>query len=402
VSLASAESRRLGNALAQASDTALGRVVGMLEAMGSPAEADVLLAGIRPRLRVLRPPRPLRLNRLLFMPMEGALVDAAAWTRGSGRLPRSALLAIAEQLRGAAPEEWRALEASTEGRSLNDGAAVGAIGRRLWALAARAMPEAPPPGWKEATGLRPEDHGVLVRKCIGIWREASPLWDAVEAAPDALPEPLLRAAMAPFANDEALFSACLATLMQHAAAPWVVADEAGRLGAIPRRVADRALDDVIETVAPRIDAQTPGETARMIDEACDVWLGVEASTPAGRGERRRRAQQLRHEADRACRTAYSAALEARLLQPMASFAQAVGDAEVAALESTARQIRAMGLAGRRLGSAASYDEADRGLPAALARLIPQCAPDALTRVDIARLVEIICGPEVAAPILNGA
>ncbi len=401
MSLASAESRRLGHALAQASDTALGRVVGMLEAMGSPAEAEMLLANIRPRLRVLRPPRPLRLSRLLFMPMEGALVDAASWTRGSGRLPRSALTALADQLRDAAPEEWRVLEASAEGRTRNDAAAVGAIGRRLWALAARAMPQAPPPDWTDATGLKPEDHATLTRACIGIWRQANPLWDAVEAAPEALPEPLLRAAMAPFASDEAMFSACLATLMQHAVAPWAVADEAGRLGAIPRRVAELALDEAIEAAAPRINAQAPGETARLIERACDVWEGVAASTPSGRSERRRVAQQLRHEADRACRAAYHVALDTQLLQPMAGLIRAAGDAEVAALESTARHIRALGLAGRRLGSPASYEEADRGLPAATARRIGQPVPDALNRTDIARLVEIICGPEAAEPLLAG-
>jgi len=302
-------------------------------------------------------------------------------------------------LRDTAPEEWRLLQASTEGLRMNDSVAVGAIGRRLWALAAHTMPQVPPPNWKEVTGLRPEDHGVLVRKCIGIWREASPFWDAVEAAADALPEPLLRTAMAPFADDEALFSVCLATLMQHSAAPWVVADKAGRLGAIPRLVADRALDDVIEAVAPRIDAQEPGETARMVDQACDAWQAMTVSNSAAPGKSRRRAQQLRNEADRACCAAYPVALEARLLQPLAGLIQAADDVAVTELEAAARQIRAMGLAGRRLGSAGKYDDADLYLPARLASLIPQLAPGALTRLDIARLAEIICGPEKAAALL---
>jgi hypothetical protein len=391
--------------LAQASDTALGRVVGMLETMGGPAgtlaaEADLLLASIRPRLRALRPARPLRMNRLLFLPLDGAMVDAAAWQRGSGRLPRSALVALAEQLRAAAPVEWAELEARTHGRSRDDAAAVGSIGRRLWALAARAMPQQPPPGWQQATGLKPEDHTALVKLCLRLWSEASPIWDAVEAAKGDLPEPLLQAAMKPFATEEAVFAACLDTLMQHARAPWAVAEDAGRMGAMPRLVADRALDGVIEVAMPLIDATLPEATAQAVDHACDVWLAVEASTPAGRAERRKRVAQLRNEADRACRAAYVVALEAELLHPLAAFTLAVSDAEVAALENAARGLRRLGVAGRRLGSGASYDEADRGVPAALARLLSGLGQDGLTRMDIARLVEIICGPEAALKVIG--
>lgn len=398
MNLITPESRRLRQALAAASDSTLCRVVGMLEAVGNPSEMEEILAAVRGRLQRIRPPRRVRLPRLLFLPLDGSIVEPKAWRRGSSQVPRSAIAVMAEQLRAAVPSEWEALALAAQGHAMDDAAAIGRLGRLLWALAARAMPGQPPPNWQAETGLKPEYHPPLARLCIGVWRQASPLWDAVELAAD-LPAPVLHRAMAPCMDNEEVFTACLAMLMHNSPAPWAVAAGAGTLGPMPRLVAERALDAFIETAAPAIDPWEPGDSAQRAQHFADVWEALENGLPDGRPERRLRLQQLRNDTDRACRAAYSSALDHQLMQPLAGLVLAATDAEAIAIEEKARQIRRLGLAGRRIGSGSSYDEAERGLPSAMARLLAGGKASGLSRIDMARLAEIVCGPEAAAKLL---
>jgi len=386
-------------ALAEASDTALSRVVGMLEEAGNPAEAASLLAGVRVRLREIRPPRRMNLVRLLFMPLDGSIVQAQSWQRDGGKVPRSALQALADQLRAAEPAEWEDLALAAQGYAMDDAAAIRRLGGEVWALAARAMPQAPPPGWQAATGIKPEHHAPLVRLCVGVWNQATPLWDAVEMGGTELPLPVLQRTLAPSLGNEAVFAACLATLMRFSTAPWAVASAAGTLGPMPRLVAERALDAYIETMPPVIDAQAPGASAQRAQHFVDVCEALENGLPDGRPERRQRLRHLRHETDRACRAAYAGALEQILMQPLAGLAATAGIADIIAIEHSARQIRGLGLAGRRIGGTGSYDAAERGLPDAMARLLQHGTPAGLSRIDMARLAEILCGPDAAAKLL---
>lgn len=398
---AAADVRLLGRALATASDSALGRVIGLLENMAGRPDAQSLIDGVRFRLRTLRPPRPLLMARLLFMPLDGAIVEPGAWQRGSGRVPRSALLALTAQTQAAAGEGWTSLELRARGRQMDDRRAVALLGRPLWALAARALPDRPPADWRETTGLRMDDHGALARSCITVWQHAGPLWDAVEAAGGGLPEPLLRGALEHFTSDEAVFSACLATLMMHAASPWEVAGAACRLGPMPRMVAERALDGFIENSAPRIAGDDIGGSAARVHRFADVCEALEGHDGA-RPERRRRVAVLRKETDRVCREAYAAAMKDRFTPLLGDTAGLCADAGLEAAETLARDIRRLGLAGRRIGDGAAYDTVERPLPARAAGLIQAGLPEGLRRIEVARLVEVVCGSEAAAKLLNGS
>ncbi|MCX7371253.1 MAG: hypothetical protein NTW56_02235 [Alphaproteobacteria bacterium] len=395
----SSASRQLRQAMTVASDGALSRVVAMLEQADNLEGAGDLLQPVRDRLRRIRPRRRLKLVRLLFLPLEGCIVDAQSWQRGSNQLPRSVLRVFGQQLRDAEPAQWQALEQAAHDRWMDEQGWVGQLGRPLWALAARAMPEQPPPEWQAETGLKPEHHASLLRLCIGVWRQASPLWDAVEAGAD-MTLPVLQSAIKPSLNDEGILSACLATLMHQSPTPWQVAADAGAIGPLPRLVAERALDGFIESSVPEISAAAPAASAERAEHFADVWEALENGSTQGRPERRQRLRQLRNEIDQSCRTAYAAALKAQLMAPIAEMVGAATDAEIIALEDRARGVRRLALAGRRIGGRAAYDQMEADIASAIEGIMANDNAADLNTIDAARLVEILCGSDAGAKLLS--
>jgi hypothetical protein len=135
-----------------------------------------------PRLRRLRPPRPIAFARLLFLPLDGAIADPRTWKRSDGGLPRSALMGLADAVHRATGPEATAIEDAFAGRSFADLPAVDAAGRRLWRAAARVAPSlAPPPGWA-GSGLGDADFRHCAALSAGVWRHADLLWTALLAA----------------------------------------------------------------------------------------------------------------------------------------------------------------------------------------------------------------------------
>jgi hypothetical protein len=76
----------------------------------------------------------------------------------------------------------------------------------------------------------------------------------------------------------------------------------------------------------------------------------------------------------------------------------VPDEVVLALEGTARDLRRLETAGRRIGAEAEFDRLLRGASVRLASLAER--PGGLGMVDLARLVEILAGSEAAATLLR--
>lgn len=396
--------RQVAQALVSASDAALGRIVRLVDTMASRAEIDRVLEQVRPRLRRLRPARPISVNRLLFLPLEGALAAPATWRRGSGQVPRNALAALAEIFGAAAPTLVREITAAGTGHSFAEAAQVGLLGRRLWQGAASAMPAALPAswaaGWTAASGLRTEDYPPLAVLCTGVWRHAGALWDVIDATEDNPPEALIRAALAgPAQEGEEVFAAALALLLARAPCPGTIASIAAGLDPRARLLAGRALDRLIEAGMPHLDAADPAGAAAHVEQLADMLADLETSTLGAVPERRDRLQKLRHQADLACRVAFVETIEAGLLTPLAQLAATAGDAEVMALEATVRDLRRLLLACRRVGTPDTYDKATRAAVEQLMKRGASLPGQGLTRIDLARLVEILGGREAADRLL---
>ena len=63
----------------------------MVDAMPNRGAADQLIAPLRARLAHLRPPRPLRFARLLFLPLDPLIVPAARWRAAQPAIPRTVI-----------------------------------------------------------------------------------------------------------------------------------------------------------------------------------------------------------------------------------------------------------------------------------------------------------------------
>ncbi|MFM7418728.1 MAG: hypothetical protein ACKO54_03335, partial [Alphaproteobacteria bacterium] len=396
-----AETRHLIHALASASDMALAQVIEILDRLPDRSEADRLLDAARPRLRQIRPSRGLQFTRLLFLPLDGAISDNRDWQKGDARLPRSALPAIAEALRLAMGAEAEQLEASFTGKSFHDIAAVDRAGRILWGAAARLAPELRPgPRW-ERTGLRGDDFAPLVQLAAHIWRHAVPLWTALQLAGWGPPDDAVRAALSPMVGENSpAFGMALATLMQKATSPGQVAKEAARLSDKAGIIADAAVDDWLE----RARVHLPGEdliTAAVFAESFGRAFQDLENAPATRSPRRgTRLVQLRQEAEVTCRLAYEEGLETHILRQLPALCAAATPELILAMEGQARALRRIENIGRRYGPDHGYDGAGRRIAAARESARQALEPGGITKLDLARLAEILLGPEAALGFLG--
>jgi hypothetical protein len=108
---------------------------------------------------------------------------------------------------------------------------------------------------------------------------------------------------------------------------------------------------------------------------------------------------LKRQVGEACRAAFAESATHHLIEPLAKAAAPLDDAGMAAMEATARSLRRLEHAGRALGGASAYDAALRRVTDAFVALRDQ--PQA-SAADLARLTEILAGPEAALKLLDGA
>lgn len=391
-----AEQRRLTHAVAAASDEALARVVAVFDRLADRREADRVLDAARPRLRRLRPPRPIALARLLFLPLDGAIADPRDWKRQDGRLPRSALPALAEAVRHAIGEEARAIDTDVEGHHFAELAVVGRAGLRLWRAAAGAR-LSPPQAWA-ATGLGAADFSHCAGLAAGVWRHADLLWSALLAAREGPPAPLVQAALAAAAQEDApVVEAMIATMLLKAAKPGSVAAAAAAARVGPPDAAERMLDRWLDACRPELAAADPRGAAQIAEEFAEALEDLEAAPAMRRPERRQRVAELRREVGESCRAAFAEASAQTLIEPLARRAVPIDDRAMQALEAGARSLKRLEQAGRRLGGGTAYDAALRRITDAFQAL---SATPGTSRADLARLTEILAGPEAALRLLD--
>ncbi len=385
--------KALRSTLEQMPDSTIGRVLPMLDALSDRDQADQILGAIRPRLRRLRPARPLAPMRLLFLPLDGAIMAPAAWRRGLPAIPRSVLAPLAALVQQVAPAVWAEVAAHGAGRLTDDLGLVGRLGGMLWPAAAAAFQTStPPPGWA-ASGLKPEDAVPILKLASAVLRQGPLLWRLLcTEMPD--PAPLtadLRAALLPLLDQSPqAFIAGLALLVERSTSPGSLASVAARLDPRAQALTEQALDGFLERCDVHdFSAETPAGGAAAAMGFARLLADMEDAPAADRARRRANLHRLRQRAAADCLTRFEDVTRSQMLAPLQA------GAEAAALEDVARGLRRMARAGGKIGDAAPYD---RGLAEILAQVAQR--PARLPLMTAARLTEILSGPEAGLALLE--
>jgi hypothetical protein len=156
--------RELQHRLAGAQDGLIERIVAMVDALPERGAADRLIAPLRPRLAQLRPARPLRFCRLLFLPLDPLIVPGPKWRPMSLTIPRTVLEPLAVSVLDAMrPDARAAVEAVIAGRTTRDIETVRKAGALLWPAAGRILCAAPASRTWHTTELPVAEHPALAR-----------------------------------------------------------------------------------------------------------------------------------------------------------------------------------------------------------------------------------------------
>lgn len=386
--------RSLQSEMVGARDAQIARVVAMVDALAQRGQADDVIAPLRARLAQLRPARKLNFLRLLFTPLDPAIVPAQRWRKAPLLIPRSALSALGDVVREGIGTAAAQVEALIANKLADDQAALATGGEFLWPIAARALlaaaKAAPPPGWEEATGLPGSAFQPMATMAGAVLEGGVAL--AHLAARRSPPQELTMEAgalLAAASRHGPQAGGCMLSVMLarlHDAAAVLAA--AQKVGTRTEAAVDTALDQM-QAALPATIAGEPSFAAEGIAQAAATLQGLlEGAGP----ERREKVEAMRRRTDTACRERFKAALDQDLLRPLEKTGDLSDDA-ANEMEETARDLRRLDAAARRLGGASEYDARLREGAARVASM-------PLPLVDRVRLLEILTGPEAALALLR--
>lgn len=422
----------LKRALVAADDRRLLAVVAMVDRLNDRGPLDAPIAEIRPRLARLRPPRPLRPERVLVLPFEQLLLEPGLWEPGRSGVPRSILRElIALGLSGLSRAQMAQLESFAVGRTMDDADGVAALGHVVWPAAAERFasvgrdeewPASVPKPALRLSDIRPVLVGIapLLAEAKRLMRLDPRRVERAGSGlgPGELTE--LRGILETVAESGEVSLRQASAL---AVASWfdslavldLVRDVARETGLSDKgALFDAAMRHGIAMLAMRLGNMSDAVAGGM-DRLAERALFAAAAIEAGN---RRRAflsgpvAEALTAATGALDQGLSATFAAGLAEQTGPKLQLLASApslEPVALEGFEQELRALRVvqtAGRRLGPGEPYDDAVRR---AVARLrwslgsAPQGtrAQGPLCRQDIARMMEILVGPKEAARALEG-
>jgi hypothetical protein len=397
----------LSRDIAQARDPQIMRIVAMVDAMTNRGSADHLVAPLRRRLAVLRPPRPLRFVRLIVHPLALLIVPAARWRFGQPAIPRTAIMPMAEHVRLAMGPAATEIEAEIRGHTDADTDLIARLGRSLWPAAADILAGAAIPETWGTTALGEAMYRPLADVMAALLHEAAAL-DTLCAAtatgllppePEAIAAILIRVAKANLTTLPMMIALLLGRLPQAAGLlPQMHSRaEAAAMDAAVDQAADillRQFDQKggTDTCIARGALSDAGASTRRFATLLDH---LEAADP--KPQQRARLRSMRRRLDADCKARFVSGLQDEFLTPLQDLGSTVSPQDVTTLEAAARGLRMLETEARAIGSGSTYDLL---LGKAAEAIKDGAMRDTLTPIDRLRLVEILAGPEAALAMLD--
>jgi hypothetical protein len=400
------EMRILHHDLMKANDEKIVRVVEMVDSLPAAEQAQAMLDPLRGRLAALRPVRPLRLSRLLFIPLDPLIVPARQWRPGDPSVPRSVLASISKTVEAGLGESARAIRTTITGHKTDAAQVIAAAGAVLWPRAADILRAAPPPVAWDETELRIGAYPALARALAAVLRRAAKLRllardaeiGAVACDEQAVAEILVGLAEEP-PEGRAMVVRLILGQAPHAA-PLLRQIVAMCRDGMERRHLQQAVaagvDQVLTTLEHRdevtdgIRRGALGSAGLEVRRLAALLTEVEHDTAAP--QHRPRLKAIRARLDEACRARLEDGVQEGLAAPLAAAAAPVDGTAQTELETCARDLRALESVARRFGNAGDYDSLLRK-----ATDVVQAAGQSgtLTPVRKLRLVEILAGADAA-------
>ena len=387
---------RISKRTSMASDSVLQQVVAVLEAVPSRAMLDPIIETARPRLKLLRPPRPVTFARILFLPFDGAVVPLKEWSMGSAKLPRPALMPISEAIQTAMGPEAEKISANLGGRSFFDVLQVDSEGRTLWAEAARLAPTLSFPEGLPAAGLDAAQSRQLLELAAGIWRHADGIWEAKLACFSGPSSELVAAALkGPAEEGEAVFSIALLSLLDRAQSPGSVLATAARLSPIASNIADQKLRELQNAPLPILPAEDPVRAAHIAAEYVALLKELESILSSRSDARQAVITPLLEKIGGAIKEVTQQIIQRQFLpalnEPNAKRRAAV----VLNIEILARALGRLEEAGRRAGRFEAFDKLQVSHAVKLRSILNGLDGGGLQRHDVIRIADILLGAEKA-------
>ncbi len=405
--------RALRHELRTADDRKIMRITAMLDAVSGTAEKQAILEPLRPRLRTIKPPRPLRFVRLLFTPLDPLIRPANKWQPGEATVPRTVLMPISRVVHAGLGPEASLIDASLAGHTAGAVQLITEIGGMIWPRAAEILVASScPVDWSE-TGLPPGLYPALVQAVAAVLRRASRLRFLLrdsEVAVLEANERTIREIVQDIAREPAagqVMIAQLVLLQSPHAAPLLrqlmTTGQEKKETAILHQAMARGTEQAliqIESDAGSIEEIRSGPLASVGEQVRRVTaLLDDLGRDTGVAAHRPRLQAIRQKLDQACRARFAEALTEGLVQPLASACGPLDGAGQLELETCIRDLRTLETAMRPIGGSATYDAL---LVQASESVRIAAQTGTLTPVRKFRLIELLSGPEAAMAMYKSA
>jgi hypothetical protein len=405
--------RTLRDELHQADDQKIRQVTAILDEVSNATGKQAILDPLRGRLGSLKPVRPLRFVRLLFMPLDPVIVPASEWRPGDATVPRTVLTVISRLVRAGMAAEASVIDTMIAGHKADALQIITEAGDVLWPRAAEILAVSPVPvDWPD-TGLRPALFPPLAAAIAAVLRRASRLRHlsrdgdvGVLEADRRIIEEILQVS-ADEAPDGLAMIAQLILLQSPWAASVLRQIASARLNAAERSVWQQGLVRGTERVL--VQMERPSGLIDEIEHAplrdvgdhvrrmAELMHAIEDDT--GAHVHRPRLKAIRDRLDAACRVRFAEGIEAGLVAPLTTASGAMDGAGQTDMERCARDLRTFETVARKMGGAVTYDQL---LDRAAESVQAAAAAGTLTPIRKFCLVEILSGSDVATAMYKAA
>ncbi len=399
--------------IVDADDEKISKIIAYVDQVGDAEINRTLLDPLRGRVASLHPVRPLRLFRLLFIPLDPLIVSPANWRPGNPRIPRTALAPLFSLVVKQAGADLATLHDMVEGQTTQSDAAIAQAGAILWSRAAAILRTAKPPAEWEQTRLPEALFWPVARAVAAVLQRGLQLVQLARNAQNRDTSDDIELANGIIAGlaDETPESAALVIQLVLLHAPQAMLHVRRSVSAMQdahdsttmHRALSLGLDQCLNYVEREADCVRKIAGGSIHDATSEIRMVARVLDAIDKDPlaalHRSRVRALRDQIDRASQTCFKTGIQEELARPLAALKQAASSTEQKRMEASARDLRALEGAARQFSNSVCYDQQ---LLHTADTVRHAFAAGTVSLPRACRLLEILSGPEAAVTLYQRA